>query len=177
QRLASPKTATRRIPELATKLALSYVLLLDANLRVPQCQYVVRPWPSTGRQSIVIDCAGSVLVSGRVGVLSFVRRHVFDRCRELLVLCRINRTMLDHVTSGILTKFVATFRFLRRPKLFGYESAAAVRADVLKDVINARSAERSLIAANPRFKRIWRQLPVAVLPRWSEFRHAGSALP
>src|SRR5262249_46793302 len=90
---------------------------------------------------------------GRVGVLSFVRRHVFDRCRELLVLCRINRPMLDLVTRGILTKVIVTFPVLRRPNRSGYESAAAVRADVVKDVINARSAERALIGANPCFKR------------------------
>ena len=113
----------------------------------------------------------------RAGVLSFVRGHVFDRCREPLVLCRINRPMLDLVTRGILAKVIVTFPVLRRPNRSGYESAAAVRADVLKDVINARSAERALIGANPCFKRIGRQRLVAVLTRWSEFKHAGYALP
>src|SRR5262244_772077 len=85
--------------------------------------------------------------------------------------------MLDLVTRVILAKVIVTFPVLRRPNRSGYESAAAVRADVLKDVINARSAERALIGANPCFKRIGRQRLVAVLTRWSEFKHAGYTLP
>jgi hypothetical protein len=89
----------------------------------------------------------------------------------------INRPMFDLGTRGILAKVVVAFPVLRRPDRSGHEAPAAVRADVLKDVINARSAERALIGADACFKRIGRQRFVAILTGRSEFKHAGYVLP
>jgi len=93
------------------------------------------------------------------------------------MLPRINGTMIDLGTRGILAKVVVAFPVGRWPDRSGHEAAAAVRADILKDVINARSAERALIDADPRFKRIGRQRLVAVLTGRSEFKHATFLLP
>jgi hypothetical protein len=64
--------------------------------------------------------------------------------------------MLDLGNRGILTKVVVAFPVLRRPDRSRHESSAAVRADVLKNVIYARGAERALICADACFKRIGR---------------------
>jgi hypothetical protein len=64
--------------------------------------------------------------------------------------------MLDLGTRGILTKVVVAFPVLRRPNRSGHEAPTAVRADVLKSIIDARGAERTLVGAAARFKRIGR---------------------
>src|SRR6267143_6109445 len=95
--------------------------------------------------------------------LSFVRRYGFDCGREARMNCRTNRSVLDLGTRRVLTKEVVTFPVLRRPDWSGNKSAAAVRADVLQDVIDTRGAERALVGADARFKRVGRQRLVAVL--------------
>src|SRR5882672_2086711 len=52
--------------------------------------------------------------------------------------------------------------FLRGPDRPRHESAAAVWAYVLKLVFDAVRAERAFIGANPRFRRIWWQVLVAI---------------
>jgi hypothetical protein len=88
------------------------------------------------------------------------------------MLCPINRPMLDLGARGILTKIVVAFPVVRRSNRSGHESPTAVRADVLKDAIDTRGAERALVAADACFKRIGRQHLVAVLTARSEFKHA-----
>src|SRR6476469_3070957 len=95
--------------------------------------------------------------------LSFVRRDGSDCGRKARMNCRLNRLVLDLGTRRILTKEVVTFPVLRRPDWSGNKSPAAVRADVLKDVIDTRGAERAFVGANSRFKRVGRQRFVAVL--------------
>jgi hypothetical protein len=79
--------------------------------------------------------------------------------------------MFDLGTRGILTEVVVAFPVLRRPNRSRYEAPAAVRADVLKNVIDARGAERALLGADPCFERIGRQRLVAVLTGRPEFKH------
>ena len=88
--------------------------------------------------------------------------------------CRINRSVFDLRARGILTKEVVTFPVLRRPDWSGNKSATAVRADVLQDVIDTRGAERALVGADARFKRVGTQRLVAVLTGRSEFKHVAS---
>ena len=80
--------------------------------------------------------------------------------------------MLDLGTRGILTEVVVAFPVLRRTDRSGHEAPTAVRADVLKNIIDARSTECALIGADACFKRIRRQRPVAVFTGRSEFKHA-----
>jgi hypothetical protein len=80
--------------------------------------------------------------------------------------------MLNLGTRRILAEVIVALPVPRRPDRSGRKATAAVRADVLKDVIDARGAERALIGANARFKRIGRQRLVAVLTGRSEFKHA-----
>jgi hypothetical protein len=56
--------------------------------------------------------------------------------------------MLDLRSRGIRTKVVVAFPVLRRPDRSGQEAPAAVRANVLTDVIDARGAELGLIGAD-----------------------------
>jgi len=108
--------------------------------------------------------------------LSFVRRDGSEFGRKARMNCRINRPVLDLGTRRVLTKEVVTFPVLRWPDWSGYKSPAAVRADVLQDVIDARGAECAFVGANARFKRVGRQRLVAVLAGRSEFKHSVSLL-
>ena len=81
--------------------------------------------------------------------------------------------MLDLGTRRVLTKEVVTFPVLRWPDWSGNKSAAAVRADILQDVIDTRGAEGALVGADARFKRVGRQRLVAVLAGRSELKHAA----
>ncbi len=88
--------------------------------------------------------------------------------------CEINRPVLDLGTRWVLAKEVVTFPVLRGPDWSGNKSATAVRADVLQDVIDTRGAERALVGADARIKRVGKQRFVAVLTGRSEFKHATS---
>jgi hypothetical protein len=63
------------------------------------------------------------------------------------MLRRINRPMLD-LCTGILTKVVVASPVRRRPDRSCDEAPAAVRVGVVKDLIDARGAERGLIGAD-----------------------------
>jgi hypothetical protein len=81
--------------------------------------------------------------------------------------------MFDFDTRGILTKVVVAFPIPRRSDRSGHKTPAAIWADVLKDFLDARGAERALIGANARFKRIRKQRLVAIFTGRSEFKHAA----
>jgi hypothetical protein len=87
---------------------------------------------------------------------------------------RINGPMLDLGTRRVLTKEVVTFPVPRWSDGSGNESAAAVWANVLQDVIDTRGAKRALIGANARLKRVRGQCLVAVLTGGSELKHSAS---
>ena len=88
--------------------------------------------------------------------------------------CRVNRPVLDLGTRRVLTQEVVTFPVSRRSDGSGNESAAAVWAHVLQDVIDTRGAKRALIGANARLERVRRQCLVAVLTGGSELKHSAS---
>ena len=56
--------------------------------------------------------------------------------------------------SGLMQQAGARAAFQRRSNWPGYEAAAAIRADIVQDVIDAISAEGALVATDTRFARI-----------------------
>lgn len=60
--------------------------------------------------------------------------------------------MLDLGARGILTEIVVASPVLRRPDRSRNEAATAVRANVLKNVIDARRAESAFVGADSCFK-------------------------
>ena len=87
---------------------------------------------------------------------------------------RINGPMLDIGTRRVLTKEVVAFPVPRRSDWSGYESATAVRADVLQDGIDTRGAKGALVGANACLEGVRRQRLVAVLTGGSELEHSVS---
>ena len=67
---------------------------------------------------------------------------------------RIDRPVFDLGTRRVLAKEVVTFPVLRRPDRSGNKSAAAIWTDVVQNVLDTVDAERTLIAADPRLKRV-----------------------
>ena len=59
--------------------------------------------------------------------------------------------MLDLGTRGILIEIVVISPVLRRPHRSRNEAPAAVRANVIENVIGARRAERAFVGADSRF--------------------------
>src|SRR5665213_569054 len=60
-----------------------------------------------------------------------------------------------------------------RPDRPRNETAAAVRANIMKLVVDAVRAERALIAADARFRRIGREIPVAIFAIGSKLQRHG----
>ena len=85
--------------------------------------------------------------------------------------CRINRPVSDRSTRRVLAEKVVAFPVFRRPDRSGNKTAAAIRTDVAQDTFDTCGAERTLIGADARLKRVGRQRLVAVLTAWSEFEH------
>ena len=86
----------------------------------------------------------------------------------------INGTVPDLSARRVLAKVVVTLPIPQRSDWSGNESSAAVRAHILQDGIRTRGAKRTLIGANARLERIWRQRLIAVLTGRSEFKHSSS---
>src|SRR5262249_56234550 len=84
---------------------------------------------------------------------------------------------LTLVAAGSLPRKLSPFQFFdgriglgtNPPRQFGQTFSRTLSTHVAQNVHS--------IGANPCFKRIGRQRLVAVLTRWSEFKHAGYALP
>jgi len=85
----------------------------------------------------------------------------------------INRPVPDLGAGRVLTEEIITLPVSRGPNWPGNKTTTAVRAHVLKNVINTGRAERALIGTYARFKGVGRQRLVAVLAGRSEFKHAG----
>ena len=81
-----------------------------------------------------------------------MRRYGFDHGGEPAVKRWIDRPMLDRGARGVVAKEVVAVPVNRRSDGSGYKSAAAVRADVLQDVIDAGRAEGALLGADARFR-------------------------
>ena len=105
--------------------------------------------------------------------LPFVGRYGLDCSREACVNCRIDRPVLDFGACRVLTEEIVAFPVFRWPDWSGNKSTTTIRADVLQDVIDTSGAERALVGADARLKRVGRQRLVAVLAGRSEFEHAA----
>ena len=104
--------------------------------------------------------------------LSFVRRYGLDACGESCMRFGINGPVLDFGARRIFLKKIVALPVPRRPDWSGNKATTAVRADVVKHLVNTRGAKRALIAANACFRRVGRQCLVAVLAGWSKIKHA-----
>ena len=81
--------------------------------------------------------------------------------------------MLDGCACRIRAEIVAAFPVVARPNRPGTKSSAAIRADIVEDVFDARTAEGAFKRANHRATGIWRKRRVAVLTSRSQFEHGG----
>ena len=97
--------------------------------------------------------------------------------REPRVSCRIDWPVRNPRTRGVFAKKVVALPVLRWPDRTGRESAAAVRAHVSEDGLNAPCAKRTFITADARIKRIGWQWGVAVFASWAKFEHRTFLLP
>jgi RNA polymerase sigma-70 factor, ECF subfamily len=84
---------------------------------------------------------------------------------------RIDRPVPDLPAGRIRPEAVVPPPVARRPDRPRRESAAAVRAHVVEDPVDAGCAERALIAADARVERVRRQRCVAVLAGRTKFQH------
>src|SRR5439155_25399398 len=114
--------------------------------------------------------------SGRIRALSPLRRNNPDQARELGMSHGVHRPVPDLGARRVLPKEVFTLPVLRRPDRPRDESPAAVGADVIEDIFNARRAERTFVSANARVQRVGRQRLVTVFARWPQFQHGARYL-
>jgi len=69
--------------------------------------------------------------------------------------CGIDGPVPDSCTRRILAEIIVALPVVRRSNRPRNECAAAIRAHVPENRIDACGAERALIAANARIRRIW----------------------
>src|SRR6266480_3820440 len=98
-----------------------------------------------------------------LNVLTLVRGYGFDHGREPGMNFRVNRPIPHLGACGVFAKKIIAFPILRRSDGPWNKATAAVRAHVFQDLFDARRAKCALVAADTRFKRIGRQVLVAVL--------------
>ena len=79
--------------------------------------------------------------------------------------------MLDLGTRGILAEIVVASPVLRRPDGSGHKAPTAIGTDVGQDALDTGGAERALVGADARVEGVGWQRLIAVLARWSEFKH------
>jgi len=94
-----------------------------------------------------------------------------DGFGELHVKAWIYRTMLDCCACPIRPEIVASFPIMFRPDWPGKKTSAAIRADIVQDVLDASTAEGAFKRANHRRNGIWRKRRVAVLASRSQCEH------
>src|SRR5213593_905774 len=93
---------------------------------------------------------------GNMSTLPFLRRDVPDGRGELRISRGIHRPVPDPGARRVLAKEVVSLPVRRRPDRPRDEPAAAVRADVVQDALDAACAKRALITADACFERVWR---------------------
>ena len=84
---------------------------------------------------------------------------------------KVNWPVLDLGAGRIISKEIAVLQIFFRSDWPLNKAAAAVRANVLQNIIGALRAKRAFVAANPRCQRRGRQAFVAVLASGSDFQH------
>lgn len=82
----------------------------------------------------------------------------------------------DLGAGQVLAQVVVAFPVSGGPDGAWGEAAAAVRTDVAEQGVDAVGAECALVGTDPRFDRIGRQQPVAILAGGPEFEHVISFL-
>ena len=103
--------------------------------------------------------------------LALFRRDGSDGGRELRVHRRIQGAVSHRRARRVFAQIIITmpiFRWSNRPR---HEAAAAVRADIIENSLDAGSAKRALVAADARLEGIRRQRLVAIFARRSELQH------
>jgi hypothetical protein len=85
----------------------------------------------------------------------------------------IDRPMLHLRPSRIVPQKVVTLPIRRRANRPRNEPAAAIGADISQNLFDTGHAERALIRADHRLKRLRRQRLIAMLAGWSEFKHGA----
>ncbi len=103
--------------------------------------------------------------------LALFRRDRFELSHELTMSSRIDRPVLHRGTRRIFPQEVVAIPIRRRSDRSRNEPAAAVGTDILQHLFDARHTERAFIRTDPCLKRLRRQRLVAMLARWSEFKH------
>jgi hypothetical protein len=107
----------------------------------------------------------------RSHTLSFLRWDHLNLGREPRMRHRINRPVFHLGACRIFPEEVVTVPIRRRSNRSRDEPAAAIWTDTSQNVFDTGHAERALIRADARLKRLWRQRPVAMLTSRSEFKH------
>src|ERR1051325_7844197 len=105
--------------------------------------------------------------------LAFFRSDRSDARGESRVRGRIHGTVADRGARRVFAQIIVTLPIFRRSNRSRQE-AAAVRADVIEDRIDAGSAKRSPVGADARLEGIGRQRLVAMFAGRSELEHDTS---
>ena len=71
--------------------------------------------------------------------------------------------MLDCCACRIRAEIVTAFPVVLRSDRSGTKASAAIRADIVEDVFDARGTESAFKRANHRVRGIWRKRSVAIL--------------
>ena len=103
--------------------------------------------------------------------LALLRRYRADGGGKRGMGCRIHWPVLDLGARRIFPKVVVAFPVGRRSDGSGHKPPTAIGTDVGQDALDTGSAERAFVGADACFECVWRQRLVAVLTRWSEFKH------
>ena len=83
----------------------------------------------------------------------------------------IHRPVLHLGARWIFPKEVLAFPVVRRSDGSWHKTAPAIGTDIGQDALDTGSAERAFVGADACVECVGRQRLVAVLTRWSEFKH------
>ena len=92
---------------------------------------------------------------------------------ELPVPRRVHGPMPDRGARGIRAEKIVAVPIVDRPDRAWGKTAAAIRADIVQDGFDARTAEGTFKRANHRIRGTGRERRVAILAGGSEFEHGG----
>ena len=84
--------------------------------------------------------------------LARMRRDVFDFVAKLRMNAGVHRPVFDLGARGVLAKKIIPLPVFRRPDRPCSKAAAAVRANILQNLVYTRRAKRAFVRANARFQ-------------------------
>ena len=88
----------------------------------------------------------------------------------------IDGSMFDRGTCRVCAQKIVVLPVSGRPDWPADKSAAAVRADVMQDVLDTGCAKGALIGTDAPVRRLGRQRFIAVFASWSKFQHDGLSM-